>query len=88
MANWLKFVIALASAFLLMLAFRALAFTLYTVDGRALAPVFINGTASAALQQIDDKGYALPYAADRRKLYKVGISFSSETGTISEFEYQ
>ena len=43
MANWLKFVIALASAFLLMLAFRALAFTLYTVDGRALAPVFING---------------------------------------------
>ena len=48
----------------------------------------LNGTASAALQQIDDKGYALPYAADRRKLYKVGISFSSETGTISEFEYQ
>ena len=48
----------------------------------------LNCTASAALQQIDDKGYALPYAADRRKLYKVGISFSSETGTISEFEYQ
>ena len=48
----------------------------------------LNGTASAALQQIDDKGYALPYAADRRKLYKVGISFSSETGTISEFEWQ
>ncbi len=48
----------------------------------------LNGTAAAALQQIDDKGYALPYAADRRKLYRVGISFSSETGTISEFEYQ
>ena len=48
----------------------------------------LNGTASAALQQIDDKGYALPYAADRRKLHKVGISFSSETGTISEFEWQ
>ena len=48
----------------------------------------LNGTASAALQQIDDKGYALPYSADSRKLYKVGISFSSETGTISEFEYQ
>ena len=48
----------------------------------------LNGTASAALQQIDDKGYALPYAADLRKLYKVGISFSSETGTIGEFEYQ
>ncbi len=48
----------------------------------------LDGKASAALKQIDDKGYALPYAADRRKLYRVGISFSSETGTISEFEWQ
>ena len=48
----------------------------------------LDGTAAAALKQIDDKGYVLPYAAVLRKLYKVGISFSSETGTISEFEYQ
>ena len=48
----------------------------------------LNSTAAVALRQIEDKGYALPYAADRRKLFKVGISFSSETGTINDFEYE
>ena len=45
----------------------------------------LDGTADEALQQIEDKGYARPYEADSRKLFKVGIVFSSETGTISEF---
>ena len=48
----------------------------------------LNSTAAVALRQIDEKGYALPYAADKRKLFKVGISFSSETGTINDFEYE
>ncbi len=43
MANWLKFLIAFAAAFVLVLGFRTLAFSLYTVDGRALAPTFITG---------------------------------------------
>ena len=47
----------------------------------------LNSTAAVALKQIDEKGYALPYASDPRKLYKVGISFSSETGTINDFGY-
>ena len=47
----------------------------------------LNSTAAVALRQIDEKGYALPYAADKRKLFKVGISFSSETGTINDFEF-
>ena len=47
----------------------------------------LNSTAEVALKQIEDKGYALPYAADKRKVYKVGISFSSETGTINDFDY-
>ena len=47
----------------------------------------LNSTAEVALKQIDDKGYALPYAADKRKVYKVGISFSSETGTVNDFDY-
>jgi len=45
----------------------------------------LDGTADEALQQIEDKGYARPYEADSRKLFKVGTVFSSETGTISEF---
>lgn len=48
----------------------------------------LNSTAEVALKQIDEKGYALPYAADKRPLYKVGISFSSETGTVNDFDYK
>ena len=46
----------------------------------------LDGTADEALQQIEEKGYARPYEADNRKLFKVGTVFSSETGTISEFK--
>ena len=46
----------------------------------------LDGTADEALQQIEDKGYARPYEADSRKLFKVGTVFASETGTISEFK--
>ena len=46
----------------------------------------LDGTVDEALQQIEDKGYARPYEADTRKLFKVGTVFSSETGTISEFK--
>ena len=44
-----------------------------------------NGSAEAALRQIEDKGYAKPYAADSRKLIAIGINFSSEKGTIDGF---
>ena len=47
----------------------------------------LNSTAEVALKQIEEKNYALPYASDARKLYKVGISFSSETGTVNDFNY-
>ncbi len=46
----------------------------------------LDGTADEALQQIEEKGYARPYEADKRKLFKVGTVFSSDTGTISEFK--
>ena len=45
----------------------------------------LDGTADEALQQIEKKGYARPYEADKRKLFKVGTVFSSETETICEF---
>ncbi|MCI6559618.1 MAG: PD-(D/E)XK nuclease domain-containing protein, partial [Prevotella sp.] len=47
----------------------------------------LNSTADIALKQIEDKGYALPYAADPRKIFKVGISFSSATGTVNDFKW-
>lgn len=45
----------------------------------------LNGSAQAALQQIKEKGYAKPYAADSRKIIALGINFSSEKGTIDGF---
>ena len=44
----------------------------------------LDGTADEALAQIEEKGYARPYEADKRKLFKAGTVFSSETGTISD----
>ena len=48
----------------------------------------LNSTAEVALKQIDEKSYVQPYAADKRKIYKIGISFSSETGTVNDFAYE
>ena len=46
----------------------------------------LDGTADAALHQIEEKGYALPYAADNRHVYRIGVNFSSETGTIDDWQ--
>ena len=45
----------------------------------------LDGTAAEALAQIEEKGYARPYASDPRPLYRIGVSFSSETGTVSDW---
>ena len=45
----------------------------------------LDGSAEKALQQIEEKGYARPYEADKRTIYKIGVSFSSETGTVEDW---
>ena len=45
-----------------------------------------DGSADEALAQIEAKGYARPYETDKRKLYKIGVNFSSETGTVEEWK--
>ena len=44
----------------------------------------LDGSADAALKQIEDKGYAKPYAADKRPVHLIGINFSSEKGNIAD----
>ena len=44
--------------------------------------------AREALAQIDDQGYALPYTADKRKLFKIGVNFSSTEKNINEWEVE
>lgn len=45
----------------------------------------LYGNAEAAIRQIDEKGYLIPYIADGRTLVKVGASFSAEERNISEW---
>ena len=45
----------------------------------------LNGTAEEALQQINDKHYALPFEMDERKLFKIGINFSEKTRNIEKW---
>ena len=45
----------------------------------------LNGTAERALQQIDDKGYLIPYLMDGRKLVKVGVEFSAEKRNLDRW---
>ena len=45
----------------------------------------LNGTAEEALQQIEDKGYLIPYQADGREVIKLGVEFSAEERNISRW---
>ena len=48
----------------------------------------LDRSADEALRQIDDKGYARPFAADGRPLYKIGVSFSSEKRRVEEYRIE
>ena len=48
----------------------------------------LDGTAEQALQQIEEKQYALPFAADSRKVFRIGVNFSSETRNIDRWIVQ
>lgn len=45
----------------------------------------LDGSAQDALDQIEQKGYGLKYSGDPRKLYKIGVNFSSETKSVQEY---
>lgn len=42
-------------------------------------------SAAKALQQIEQKHYDAPFASDTRRLFKIGVNFSSRTRTINEY---
>lgn len=45
----------------------------------------LNGTAEEALQQIDERGYLIPYTVDARETVKVGVEFDKETRNINRY---
>ena len=43
-------------------------------------------SAETALKQIEERGYSLPYEADGRKIFKIGVSFSSKMRRIESWK--
>ena len=48
----------------------------------------VNGTAQDAMDQINGKGYALPYHTEGRNVVKVGVQFNRDTMTIEEWKIE
>ena len=59
--------------------------TIQTDDYIYIIELKLDKSAEEALQQIKDNRYALPFQTDKRKLYLIGVNFSSETRTIEEW---
>ena len=47
-----------------------------------------DGSAQSALEQIRERGYTKPYLTDKRKVFSIGVNFSSEKGTIEEYVFE
>ena len=48
----------------------------------------VDKSAKEALTQIEAKGYAEPFAADERKIFKIGVSFDSEKRSLVDWEIE
>lgn len=59
---------------------------LQTKDYIYIVELKVDNTADAALQQIEDKGYARPFVNDPRKIFKIGVSFSKQNRRIEEWK--
>lgn len=46
----------------------------------------VNADADVALRQIDEKGYAKPFEGDSRKIFKIGVNFSTATRRIEDWK--
>ena len=44
-----------------------------------------DGSAEDAIKQIDDKGYLIPYSAEGKRLFKIGVNYDSNQRTISDW---
>lgn len=58
---------------------------LQTADYVYVMEFKLDGSAEEALRQIEEKQYALPFAGDSRKVYKIGVNFSSGTRNIERW---
>ena len=54
-------------------------------DATYVMEIKIGGTAQEALEQIGTKNYAVPYEGTGLPVVKIGVAFSRETRTVSEW---
>ena len=59
---------------------------LKTKDYIYVIEIKLDGSTKDALQQIEDKGYAEPFKNDPRKLFRIGVNFSSEIRGVEDWE--
>lgn len=59
-----------------------------TTDYIYVMEIKLDGSADEALQQIHEKGYAEPYRKDGRKVFLVGVNFSSDTKGVEEWKVE
>lgn len=59
-----------------------------TNDYIYIVEIKLDGSPEEALKQIEEKGYAAPFAHDPRQLYKIGINFSSDTRGIEGWQVE
>lgn len=60
--------------------------TIQTKDYIYILELKVDKSAEKALQQIEEKQYAAPFAADPRKLFKIGVRFSSKEHGIRDWK--
>ena len=57
----------------------------YMPDAVYVFELKYDGSAEDALKQIDDNGYLIPYSADGKRLFKIGVNYDSSQRTIGDW---
>ena len=57
----------------------------WTPDYIYLFEFKLDGDAQAALRQIDEKGYLIPYTVDSRRIFRIGVNFDAEERNLGEW---
>ena len=58
---------------------------LQTADYIYVMEFKLDGSAEDAMKQIEERQYALPFSSDPRRLFKIGVNFSSRTKNIEKW---
>mgnify|MGYP001912884194 CR=1 FL=1 len=58
----------------------------YMPDAVFVFELKYDGSAEEAIRQIDEKGYLIPYFADGKRLFKIGVNYDSNQRTISDWK--